>query len=157
VGEEIRVGGVKEGEIVNMKVGGVALCVSVVSVCCSAMQCVAECCIALQRVAEIYLRGTHRCVAAQFFCVAGCCSVLQCVAACCSALQCVAVRCSALQCVAVRYSAMQCVAEFSIVCARHTPVCDSVISVRYTVLQCFAVCCSVLQCVAVCCSVLQNF
>ena len=116
MGEEIRVGGVKEGEIVNMKVGGVALCVSVVSVCCSAMQCVAECCIALQRVAEIYLRGTHRCVAAQFFCVAGCCRVLQGAAVRCSALQCVAVRCSALQCDAVRCRIFHCV------CKAHTGV-----------------------------------
>ena len=66
-----------------------------ISMCCSALQCVAVCCSVLQ-------------------CVAVCCSVLhvnrihdkpkgnvlQCVAVCCSVLQCVAVCCSVLQCVA---------------------------------------------------------
>jgi len=65
-------------------------------------------------------------------------------------LQCVAVCCSVLQ-----YVAVCCVA----VCDKRTKFHLRFITerslIRYSVLQCVAVCCSVLQCVAVCCSVLQ--
>ena len=103
-----------------------------VSVCCSAMQCVA-------------VRGSL------LQCVAVRCSVMQGVLVCsiprkqrdCPfarefVLQGVAVRCSVVQCSAVWCSVLQCVA-----------VCCSV-------LQCVAVCCSVLQCVAVCSSTLHT-
>ena len=78
-------------------------------------------------------------------CVAGncvCVIVLKCVAMCCSVLQRAAVFCVAVprsSGKSLRHTVMQCVA-----------VCCSV-------LQCVAVCCSVLQCVSLCCSVLRCF
>ena len=54
------------------------LCVAIVAVCCSVLQCAAVCCSVLQ-------------------CAAVCCSVLQCAAVCCNVLLCVAACCSVLQ------------------------------------------------------------
>ena len=81
---------------------------SFVAVCCSVLQL---CCNMLQCVADVYVRASGRgwmgirCVAVVLqLCCSGC-SVLQCVAVCCSVVQCGAVCCSVLQlccsCVAV--------------------------------------------------------
>jgi len=57
-----------------------------ITVCCSALQCVAVCCSVLQcgNSNDTYESVTY---------ITVCCSVLQCAAVCCSVLQCVAVCC----------------------------------------------------------------
>jgi len=113
-------------------------------VCCRMLQCVAECYSVLQCVVvgqfETPMDATMRMVT---FGVAVCCSKLQWVVVCCSVLQCVAVCCSEpIQHADGRgdedcqIRLLQCAA----VCAA---VCCSVlkrVAVRYSVLQCVAVC-----------------
>jgi len=102
--------------------------VTVGTVCCSVLQCVA-------------------------LCVAVCCSVLQCVAVCCSVccsvLQCVAVCCGMLQRVCCYQIVFVILATFGGVCCS---VLQRVLQcvVQPYVLQCVTVCCGALRCVAAC-------
>ena len=83
------------------------------------LQCLAACCGVLQDVvATHYLAScTNTFSGCVVVCSAVCCSVLQCVAVCCSVLQCVAAHQVMVfrtnifsRCIAVRFSMLQCVA-----------------------------------------------
>ena len=96
---------------------------TLVTVCCSVLQCVAVCCSVLWCIAVCLCRGMHASS------ITVCCSVLHYIAVCCSVLQCVAICCS--------------VSLEGYARILHAVCCS--------VLQCIAVCCSsVLQCVTVC-------
>ena len=126
-----------------------AACCSV-SLCCSALQCVAyeaQHYTTSDTTAET-CRHDQRAGGSVLQCVAGCCSGLQCVALCCSVLQCVAACCSALQCVAYEARHFKNSDTTAETCCRDQRAGGSV-------LQRVAGCCSVLHCIAACCSVLQ--
>jgi len=91
--------------------------------------------------------------------------VLQCVEVCCSALQCVAVCCrrepfadsGGILCVA---AAMLCVLQLQhFVCCCIVQCVLQLVAMRFSFVQCIAVCCSffgsLLQCILVLCSVLH--